>query len=96
MILLDHRTYNGISFHPYETLFVKSSWHVSDAYTKLYVKWFSEHQDGGPGTAGRLNLTMRQYAISAEALGPNKLESLGYGMAERVNEWRNTSGFKGR
>lgn len=30
-----HGTYGGIAFHPYETVFVKSSWHVADPYTKV-------------------------------------------------------------
>ena len=31
-----HGTYDGISFHPFETIFVKSSWHVSDPNIKRY------------------------------------------------------------
>eukprot|EP00798_Chlamydomonas_sp_ICE-L_P026885 gene26885-4495_t len=47
-----HGTYDGIAFHPFETVFVKSSWHVADPYTQRYSKWKLKHLSGQPGTEG--------------------------------------------
>lgn len=58
-----HGTYDGVSFHPFETVFVKSSWHVADPYTAAYTRWVSEHVAGGAGTAGKFNYYMYRYAI---------------------------------
>lgn len=69
-----HATYDGISFHPYETIFVKSSWHVSDVYTSRYSIWQLEQVVGGSGTEGHFDEAMYRYAISPEAQLPNKLE----------------------
>ncbi|KIZ07406.1 hypothetical protein MNEG_0542 [Monoraphidium neglectum] len=65
-------TYGGISFHPYETVFVKSSWHVADPYTKRYSQWALQHLLGKPGTEGQFNEKL--YAISEEAQRPRDLE----------------------
>lgn len=35
-----HGTYDGITMHPFETVFVKSSWHVGEPFTSHYSKWF--------------------------------------------------------
>lgn len=46
-----HGTYGpGTSLHPFETLFVKSSWHVGDPYTSPYSQWTLAHLRGQPGT----------------------------------------------
>lgn len=58
-----HGTYDGIAFHPFETLFVKSSWHVADPYTQRYSLWESMHQEGDAGTDGALNIEMYRFAI---------------------------------
>lgn len=60
-----HGTYDGIAMHPYETVFVKASWHVGDPYTSRYSRWQLVHLTGDNGTAGQLNETMYRYAISS-------------------------------
>jgi len=82
-----HGTYDGIAFHPYETVFVKSSWHVADPYTARYATWRSAHLEGRPGTEGQLNSTMYKYAISEVAQHPNNLEQ-GYNLESALEEWR--------
>lgn len=34
-----HGTYDGISMHPYETVFVKASWHVGHPFIDKYADW---------------------------------------------------------
>ena len=34
-----HGTYDGISMHPYETVFVKASWHVGHPFIDKYAEW---------------------------------------------------------
>ncbi|KAG2428140.1 hypothetical protein HXX76_011820 [Chlamydomonas incerta] len=70
-----HGTYDGIAFHPYETIFVKSSWHVADPYTRRYSTWVTQHREGDAGTDGEWNEKLYKYAISAEAQLPNLLEA---------------------
>ncbi|PNH09425.1 hypothetical protein TSOC_003954 [Tetrabaena socialis] len=70
-----HGTYDGIAFHPYETVFVKSSWHVADPYTRRYGTWMTQHSEGDAGTDGEWNEQLYRYAISPEAQLPNLLEA---------------------
>ncbi|GLI63148.1 hypothetical protein VaNZ11_006057 [Volvox africanus] len=70
-----HGTYDGIAFHPYETIFVKSSWHVADPYTRRYSLWMTQHREGDAGTDGEWNEKMYRYAISTEAQMANLLEA---------------------
>ncbi len=44
-------------------LFVKSSWHVSDAFTSKYARWRLGHLAGDPGTGGQFDEARYQYAI---------------------------------
>ncbi|KAI8466619.1 MAG: hypothetical protein J3K34DRAFT_524403 [Monoraphidium minutum] len=67
-------TYGGISFHPYETIFVKSSWHVADPYTKRYSQWALQHLLGRSGTDGKYDERLYRYAISEAAQRPRDLE----------------------
>lgn len=60
-------TYAGISMHPYETVFVKSSWHVADEFSSRYAAWRMAHIRGEPGTQGSFDDVLYQYAISPEA-----------------------------
>ena len=62
-----HGTYDGIAFHPYETVFVKSSWHVAEPYTRRYTVWAEAHLAGEAGTAGRFDYTKHRYAIRCAA-----------------------------
>ena len=39
-------TYDDITMHPFETIFVKSSWHVGEPFTSHYTKWFMGHALG--------------------------------------------------
>ncbi len=34
-----HGTYDEISMHPYETIFIKSSWHVGEPFVDKYTNW---------------------------------------------------------
>ncbi|GFR50778.1 hypothetical protein Agub_g13043 [Astrephomene gubernaculifera] len=70
-----HGTYDGIGFHPYETIFVKSSWHVADPYTRRYSTWVTQHKEGDAGTDGEWNEKLYRYAISPRAQQPNLLEA---------------------
>ncbi len=45
-------TYDGITMHPFETVFVKSSWHVGEPFTSHYTKWFMGHALGQVRTLG--------------------------------------------
>ena len=58
-----HGTYSGIAFHPYETVFVKSSWHVADPYSRRYAAWTEGHLEGRPGTEGTFDYTRYRFAI---------------------------------
>jgi hypothetical protein len=41
-----------ISQHPFETIFVKSAWHVASPYTRAYASWELAHLLGRAGTEG--------------------------------------------
>jgi len=41
-----HGTYDGITMHPFETVFVKASWHVGEPFTSHYTRWYSGHALG--------------------------------------------------
>ena len=45
-----HGTYDGITMHPFETIFVKSSWHVGEPFTSHYTKWFMGYALGQAST----------------------------------------------
>ena len=57
-------TYDGISLHPFETIFVKSSWHVADSFQYKYSEWREGHAINVSGTHGFYNKSMYDYAIS--------------------------------
>lgn len=61
-------TYDGVSQHPFELLFVKSSWHVADTYVAAYSRWALSLAQGRQGTEGKFDETMYRYAISPEAI----------------------------
>ena len=71
-----HGTYDGISFHPYETMFVKESWHVGEPYLSRYTRWTKLHLAGKHGTSGSFNKDMYQYAISLEGSSPGNLSDI--------------------
>ncbi len=72
-----HGTYDHITMHPFETVFVKSSWQVGEPFTSHYSKWFLEHGRGASNTQGFLDERMYHYAIGPEAILPHE-EALGY------------------
>jgi len=65
-----HGTYDGISMHPFETVFVKASWRVGEPHLTAYTRWFAEHAAGLPNTAGALNQALYRYAVSPGAQDP--------------------------
>jgi hypothetical protein len=56
----------GASAHPYETVFVKSSWHVAEGYTSRYAKWALNHLLGRAGTEGARDGALYRWGVSAE------------------------------
>lgn len=36
-----HGTYDGVSMHPFETVFVKASWHVGGPFVDKYADWMA-------------------------------------------------------
>lgn len=44
--------YDGISQHPLETVFIKSSWGVGEPYTSKYSSWIMAQYSGQSTTAG--------------------------------------------
>lgn len=63
-------THDGVSMHPYETLFVKASWHVGQPYTDAYTRWGLALASGGGGTEGRFDGAAYRFAVSPEAQAP--------------------------
>ena len=63
-----HGTYDHITMHPYETLFVKASWQVGEPFTSHYSRWFLEQGRGAANTNGLLDERMYFYAIGPEAI----------------------------
>lgn len=68
-------TYGGISQHPFETVFVKSSWHVADPYTRRYSHWALQHLLGRAGTDGSFDERLYRYGVSLAAQSPKDLEA---------------------
>ena len=62
-----HGTYDGISMHPFETVFIKASWHVGEPYTSTYTNWKLGHASLEDGTEGVFNEKLYRYATSSEA-----------------------------
>ena len=71
-----HGTYDGISLHPYETMFVKESWHVGEPYLSRYTNWKSLHLAGEHGTNGYFNREMYKFAISVNGSMPGNLSDI--------------------
>lgn len=67
--------YDGISMHPYETIFVKASWHVAEPYTKRYSQWALQHLLGKSGTEGSYNKKLYLYGVSKKAEHPRDLDA---------------------
>lgn len=61
-------TYDGVSQHPFELLFVKASWHVAQPYVDAYTRWALTLAKGRAGTDGIFDEARYRYAISPEAI----------------------------
>ncbi|CAL8462396.1 g1929 [Coccomyxa elongata] len=66
-----HGTYDGISMHPFETVFIKASWHVGEPHLSTYTKWFMSQATREDTTAGTFKESLYRYAISPQAQEPN-------------------------
>ena len=71
-----HGTYDGISMHPYETMFVKESWRVGEPFLSRYTRWRYEHGSGRPGTGGSFNKCLYTHALSEEGRDPQRTRDL--------------------
>ena len=75
-----HGTYSsgggqfGISIHPYETIFVPSSWFVGEPHLSFYTQWAMEHAVGSSGTDGLVDEGWYRYGISPKAIEPNNAQ----------------------
>ena len=69
-----HGTYDGISMHPFETVFVKASWRVGEPHLSKYTKWFGEHAAGNANTMGMFDEKLYKYAVSMLAQDPPPVE----------------------
>lgn len=67
-----HGTYDGISMHPFETVFIKASWHVGEPHLGHYTRWFTDQAHNVDTTTGTFKESLYRYAISAEAQNPNR------------------------
>jgi hypothetical protein len=59
-----HGTYDGISMHPFEVVFVKSSWHVGEPFADKYAAWQSTSLLGRNTAAGTFDEPMYRYAVT--------------------------------
>ena len=71
-----HGTYDGISMHPYETIFVKASWQVGEPHLSRYTEWMQAHAAGKHGTEGTFNKSIYEYAISSRGNNPGNLSTI--------------------
>ena len=65
-----HGTYDGLTMHPFETVFIKASWNVGEPFTSRYTAWFLGFAAGRNNTEGTFNRALYRYAISPEAQEP--------------------------
>ena len=66
-----HGTYDTISMHPFETVFLKASWHVGEPHLTRYTSWFLGLAAGSDNTGGTFNEPLYRYAITPQAQEPN-------------------------
>ena len=64
-----HGTYDGISMNPYETVFIKASWHVGEPFAAKYAAWQTTILKGGNGAEGEFDEPMYRFGI--ECAFPN-------------------------
>ena len=61
-----HGTYDGISMHPFEVVFLKASWHVGVPFNDKYAAWHTKKLLGQSTTEGAFYEPMYRYAITCE------------------------------
>lgn len=71
-----HGTYDGVSMHPFETVFVKSSWSVGEPHLSRYTRWFEEHSNGDMGTQGSFDRELYYYAMCPEGRFKKDIDEL--------------------
>ena len=59
-----HGTYDGISMHPYEVVFLKASWYVGVPFADKYATWLTNEHLGLSNTRGVFDQEMYHYAIT--------------------------------
>ncbi|PSC69296.1 hypothetical protein C2E20_7243 [Micractinium conductrix] len=69
-----HGTYSGITMHPFETVFLKASWHVGEPFVEKYAAWVLAQAAGRETTGGIFDERMYRYAISPEAQETHHVE----------------------
>lgn len=62
--------------HPYETLFVKESWHAGEPHLSRYTKWKKAHLSGHFGTEGTFDEELYKYALCNEGLKPKDTQEM--------------------
>jgi hypothetical protein len=67
-----HGTYDHISMHPFETVFIKASWHVGEPHLSHYSSWFLGLAGGSDNTGGQFDERLYRYAVSMQAQDPNR------------------------
>lgn len=67
-------TYDSITMHPFETIFIKASWHVGEPFTSHYTRWFMRHAIGEAGTEGSFDEKMYRYGVTPLAQEPRDRE----------------------
>lgn len=70
-----HGTYDSITMHPFEVVFLKTSWHVGDPFVGRYSEWFSKQAKGEDTSGGSFDQQMYRYAVTPEAQEPKNVES---------------------
>ena len=66
-----HGTYDSISMHPFETVFLKASWHVGEPHLTRYTNWFLGRAAGSDNTGGTFDEPLYRYAVTLKAQDPN-------------------------
>ncbi|PRW33169.1 hypothetical protein C2E21_7839 [Chlorella sorokiniana] len=69
-----HGTYAGITMHPFETVFLKASWHVGEPFVERYSAWALAQASGRDTTGGSFDEAMYRYAISPGAQESHQVE----------------------
>eukprot|EP00892_Ulva_mutabilis_P004470 jgi/Ulvmu1/2395/UM131_0006.1 len=81
-----HGTYDGISMNPFETVFLKASWHVGEPFADKYAAWSTRIHKGQSTTIGALDEQMYRYAIEPEAQDQHPLIYNAYQVGPRFKD----------